>query len=590
MQRLALNPRLAVTASLLGCCALGILYLFAREARSPASQQRAASDSGPRTGTIESIDFSASTPRSLQLDSVRLPMTNLVSAAQVDSDHLAIVDYGNLYCLRISTNRVSVVGRPPDLRGLWNPTGLAVGNGRLYIANYKGNNIVEGVLDCVKADLRVTSVISSQDSISPENVAISSNGKFLVSANYDGDGVTAFLRGPNGWSQLWFAKDIGLAHGVAIIGDKVYATGLKDRKIYRLSLSSGRVIGSRGSQGPDPLKNQYLWPTGLLNYRGTLLLTDAHTGYVCSIRLDSLATDICFGGSKGGRSGFNMPYGLSLFNGNLLVVSTYSSRILELAPDFTSRRIRAGRDWYWIGSRPVNPDFQDDFLPPTRPFPDNSYALTCVMPLWLSRYTCSYAGLVTANGTFLRFPDAGSILPDLSYYYFVQSFLGNSADDAYFFSPQTSTALNVRLAGGVPYVFQEYLDDHFFGFEQRGSALVSPSHTVQKRDVIARFNRLKAALDAKRDANGVVRSDQYVVGLKKAISASGSALGQQFLDCYLGYLSGSTACDAISLRKLAISFAFDELSKPDTLLDRALIPCMLANAQCGPAVKAVLRD
>lgn len=595
MQRLSINLRLVIFASFAACCALGILYVFVHEARLRAfdERERAASDLEPRTGRPAKIDFSDSQPRSLQLPAFLSVMTNLVSAVQVDSDHLAMADYGNLYCLTASTNRVTVVDRPPDLLGLWNPTGLAASNGRIYIANHKGNNIIEGVLDCAQGTFRLASVISSRDLITPENVAISDNGNVLVSANYDGNGLTAFLRGPTGWRQLWFAKNIAFAHGVAIVGEKVYATGLKDSKVYRLSLLSGRVLGSRGSHGADPLRNQYLWPTGLLNYRGTLLLTDAHTGYVCSIHLDSLATDICFGGSSGGRAGFNMPYGLSSFNEQLLVVSTYSSRLLEIAPDFTRGRIRAGRDWYWTGSRPVNPMFlvgEAGLLPPTRPYPDNPYASTCLMPLWLSSYTCSYAGLATEKGNFLRFPESGSIFPDLSHYYYIQSFIGDSSEDIYFFSPQASTALNVRLVAGVPYVFQDYLDGDFLGFEQRGSALVSPSRTLQKRDVIARFTRLKAALDASRDANGVARSYQYMDGLKKAIGTSGSALGQKFLDCYLSYLSGRPACDAVSLRKFAISFAFDELSKPDTLLDRALIPCMLANAQCGPAVKAVLRD
>ena len=572
-----------------GGAAISSLYYGARERYIPASYRVSSSQ---RIGRIVSTDFTTSKPHVLLLPDGLSPTKPFVSAAQVDRDHLAIVDYSNLYCLHISTNRVTLVRRPFGLPGSWVPTGLAFSKGRLYVANYTGNNVIEGAVDCASGSMRVTAIVASADLISPENVAVNERGNVLVSANYDGNNVAAFSRGPTGWKPLWTAKNIGLAHGVAIIGKHVYATSLNDKKIFRLDLESGRQLSSRGSRGPDPSKNQYLWPTGLLNYKGRLVLTDAHTGYVCSIKPDSLETDICFGGYRGGQSGLNMPYGLSMLNNNLLIIATFSSRILEVVPDFAAGRIGARRDWYSSDAQRVNPHFLDNedlFATRIIPFRDNPYSSRCVMPLWLSSHTCAYNGIVSSKGKFLRFPDSGSILSS-SNYYFVQSFSGSDPDDFYYFSPQNPTILNVRFVKGVPYMFSLVLDRNYLGFDQRGPLLVSPVSTLKKSDIIAQFSQLRTKLDLARDANGVVRFGMYSLALRTAIDAKTSVPGRKFVDCYAAYASDSSACDAPRLRKFAISFALEELSKGSSLLDRALIPCMLSNAQCGTVIKNALRD
>ena len=109
------------------------------------------------------------------------PAVAFVSAAEIDRKHIALVDYSNLYCLDTETASVRVVPRPRALTGQWVPTGLAYRQNThaLYIANYRGDNIIEGSLDCSKGEFLMKSAISSPETVSPENVAISDDGKTL---------------------------------------------------------------------------------------------------------------------------------------------------------------------------------------------------------------------------------------------------------------------------------------------------------------------------------------------------------------------------------------------------------------------------
>src|SRR5262249_30258146 len=210
--------------------------------------------------------------------------------------YVALADYSNIYCLDTGSAAIRLIPRPQALHGAWVPTGIAYRKKahQLYIANYLANNIIEGTLDCAKGEFSVGSVISTPDTVSPENVAITDDGNTLISANYDGNSVTAFRRGATDWKALWTAK-VPLAHGLAIVGARVYATGLQYRRVSMIDLESGKILKQAGQLGADPERTDLMWPTGLTNFGGTLVLSDAHTGYVCSINSDTLLAETCFG-------------------------------------------------------------------------------------------------------------------------------------------------------------------------------------------------------------------------------------------------------------------------------------------------------
>lgn len=519
----------------------------------------------------------------------------LASVAPVDNRYLAVADYAHLFCFDTSNASIRSVGRPQNLKGIWQPTGVAYNAtlGRAYVANYAGNNIVELRLDCSTASAVVSNTISSSATISPENAALTDDGSMLASANYDGSTVAVF-RNINGvWSPAWTAS-VGNAHGVAIIGNMLYATSLHDRTITAFDLKSGATLRTVGSLGDDATKNQYMWPTGLANFNGTLLVTDAHTGYVCALDASTLATKSCFGGLGGGINLFNMPYGVAVRGNHVLVANAFSSQLLDISLDLTQQRASVMNNWYWTGSKPVNPDYAAyQGTPRAVAIATNPYSSACHMPPWLSSFTCAYAGLAS-NSQFLRFMTEASILPAPGEFYFIQSFQGHNSQDVYFFSPQSIAVINARVVNGVPYMLSRNYGA--FGLFDNGTALVSPSTSIQKTSIEATFDGLVSAIDAARTASGVILPQDaaplllpasstgadLATSLQASIGAVGSASGQVFLNAYLACTANS--CDANLVTQSAVAFFNEQSKRRDVLLDRELIPCMLANAKCMPAI------
>lgn len=83
--------------------------------------------------------------------------------------------------------------------------------------------------------------IKTSNTIGPENVYVTDDGKYLASANYDGSDVTLFeLTSFKQYKEIWNATEIGQAHGVTIKDSFVYATGLTERKVYKLDIRDGK--------------------------------------------------------------------------------------------------------------------------------------------------------------------------------------------------------------------------------------------------------------------------------------------------------------------------------------------------------------
>jgi DNA-binding beta-propeller fold protein YncE len=556
-------------------------------------------------GSVVDIDYQSAAVREMALALGQPSSDTLVSAASIDSRYIAFVDYNNLYCLDTRSASVRVVAHPQSLAGRWEPTGIAYHepSKTLYLANYRGNNILEGSLDCAEGTFAIASVISSPETISPENVAISSDGGTLVSANYDGSSLTAFRFHSQGWTPLW-TKRVPLAHGVAIIDEHAYATSLGDRTISRFDLQTGKREALAGQLGADPVQTDLMWPTGLTDVKGQLILTDAHSGYVCSIDKATLRAQTCFGGNGPGPGKFNMPYGIAPRGNNLLIASTFSSRLVEADVDFATGRLRILRDWYWTGNRKLNLPYFDSAtaqMTRTPAYACDPYSSACQMPAWLPGYTCAYRGLATENQSkFLRFPTGDSILEASNgdEYYFIDSFAGRSDQDSYFFSPQLADVLNLRLVDDVPYAFNRPTGAR--GLQARGDDLVSPTLSVPKDQVRSEFDQVFASFVTKRNGSGVVpladaapllMPGQDAVArlrarLAESIKASNSAAGARFLAEYANCTANR--CDGERLRQSALAFASEQLKEKRVLVDRVIVPCMLADAKCGTVILRAL--
>lgn len=225
------------------------------------------------------------------------------------------------------------ISAPESNGNRWAPTGLAYDKSSklLYVANYRANNILYFAIDVATYSLSLKGVISSASTISPENVALSSDGRYLVSANYDGNSITAFHRDHNGrWREAWVVKT-RLGHGVAVCGSTVFATSLGDRKLMEIGLFDGKVRRSIGGLGWDPGKPEFLWPTAVAALdEGRLAVADAHTGRITILQSDTLQVETWFGANGPGWQFMNMPYAVVNDAGQILIMSVFQRRMIAI--------------------------------------------------------------------------------------------------------------------------------------------------------------------------------------------------------------------------------------------------------------------
>ena len=260
-----------------------------------------------------------------------------VTAAAINQNQIALADYRHLYCLQRDLGHLSVVdpfldGRRPPV---WEPTGLAYDPVRkhLFVANYHGNQVYEGLIDCETRRFVVVGAVASSETISPENVALSDDGATVAVANYDAGTVVVFRRmGKDKWTPLW-SQRVPLAHGIAIFGGAAYATGLQDGTLTRFDLETGRILLRVGKKGWNPRRNEMLWPTALAVHDQRLLLSDAHTGLVCQLDSEQLRPEWCLGGNGPSPKHFNAPYGVASLGVDIVVVSTFQGRVLVIRPE-----------------------------------------------------------------------------------------------------------------------------------------------------------------------------------------------------------------------------------------------------------------
>ena len=289
--------------------------------------------------TLTNLDFSTVQHKPIKRKD-KSNLINLVSIAPLGKDLFIIPTYSRLWCFNRETGNICVLS--PDFsnsafRGgntTYVPTGVATdSNGDVYLANYKGNNILKGKVDLAVKKIIFTHSYSSPQTGGPENVAIDSARDFLVSANYDAGTVTAF-RISDG-TQLW-STPVGQAHGIAIKGGHVYATSLMERKIIELDFNTGKQLQAIGGIGWQP--NKYLWPTSIAVMKnGDLIVADAHTGYVYILDADTLRVKTYFGGNGPTLKLFNYPYAAIPVGDEIIVLSALRVHILFLDSDLKIR-------------------------------------------------------------------------------------------------------------------------------------------------------------------------------------------------------------------------------------------------------------
>lgn len=251
-----------------------------------------------------------------------------------DDNRYFLADYGNVFLLDIRNGDLKYM-IPPNLEGcssqIWDATGIyyCPKSEKLFIANYYGNNIIVCKVDNER--LNFLQEIYSKNTVAPEDVYYADN--ILVCANYHGDSATAFDLSSEMPREIWSTPGKG-GHSVCIIDGKVYFTALYERKLYELDLKTGKVLRSIGKQSWNRKNAGFLWPTAVNPYdENHIIVSDAHTGYISIINIDTLKIERSFGDNGPTYKYLNMPYCTIHHNGKLLTVSTFQSRILVTRPE-----------------------------------------------------------------------------------------------------------------------------------------------------------------------------------------------------------------------------------------------------------------
>ena len=220
-------------------------------------------------------------------------------------------------------NEIRLDGKEKE--ALWNVTGVFYDKktDRLYVANYKGHNILVCDIsydnDVINLDL--VGEYSFDGMESPENIYVKDN--IIAVADYDGNAL--WIMDVNG--NLINKADVALAHGVAISDDFIFVTSLMDRKIYKYSYSGELLdeVGHEGYEGVD----SFMWPTGLDVTGEDLIVSDAHTGriYLYDYNLNYVSS---VGGIGPSDNALHFPYCANYFNHSIYIADCFNTRIVVL--------------------------------------------------------------------------------------------------------------------------------------------------------------------------------------------------------------------------------------------------------------------
>nr|VFK39501.1 MAG: hypothetical protein BECKSD772F_GA0070984_10417 [Candidatus Kentron sp. SD]VFK44535.1 MAG: hypothetical protein BECKSD772E_GA0070983_10397 [Candidatus Kentron sp. SD] len=538
---------------------------------------------------------------------------NHVSIAQVDGHIFITANYTNLFLLDLENHEGCVLtpdslhneildrkvlgtieerrNAPKPSKGtVYNPTGVHVDEeGDLYVANYKGNNILKGRIDVKGCKVAFFKSYRSRETGGPENVFVDRDKDVLVSANYDAGTVTAF-RVSTG-TQIWSAR-VRQAHGVAIKGNKVYATGLRERKVHELDLADGRHLRAAGSLGWNPSRNEFLWPTAVYPFgENELVIADPQTGFISFMDQESLHVKRYTGGNGPGHYRFNYPYAAVPTQKGLLVMSSQRGEILELnrSAKEVSRRFRL-RDSIWSDLPESLPDFGDGW---------RGY-INAEGPKLLinnNRYRLGFAQLhPLLPGPVFRVPNTGTLYNTGAYIYLLQG--GQVGDDfAYFFSSSSGSLIGIYSRPGKPTILlkeriplDSWLVGHQLKLSDGSSRNESDLRSASRQKALPYFDEIEThdwtsqkslfRMGHFSDSIRKIGFDKFIEYLDAVfVSPEGRAFKLAYDRC------SPEHCDTAALKSAAKSYYFEALGRSYVNLDEYLLVGMLSGITPAEAVR-----
>jgi len=413
-----------------------------------------------RTGFIAITGGENSVSRKLMIkgDVPVHDMSNYVSMTDIGGGRFAISNYENIFIFDRRDGAVCAVsimddnekmrqikmvnGFPFSSESVINPTGVYfAGNNKLYVANYKINNILEGVVDAEGCGFTVEHEYASPSSLGPENVWVDEGSNLLLSANYDAGTVTAF--DIDSKHEVWVAN-VPQAHGVTASNGMVYATGLTERKIYKINISTGEIVQKRGGLGWGPMNSEFMWPTSIYPFSGTeMIVADAQSGFISIVSSENLDTIRYTGGNGPSENLFNYPYAAIPFGNDIAIMQSQRKEVL-----FISRKeFSISERFYFLENK--WPEQRADSLIFGRGWEGYQDFSGNNVRILDDFYRLGFGGLHALTGRrILKMPDVGTLFNDSAYVYFLQAH--NSEDLSVLWSSGSRSAYGVaRMRDGL---------------------------------------------------------------------------------------------------------------------------------------------
>jgi|GEM_PF-3416513 len=522
-------------------------------------------------------------------------MDNYVSITDIGEGRFAISNYKNIFIFDRADSLVCVVsvlydsaiknqvkaahGFPFDSNSGVNPTGVFFAkNNKLYVANYKINNILEGSLDVGRCEFHVEHEYSSPSSLGPENVWVDENSNLLFSANYDAGTVAAFNVDTK--QEVWVA-DVPQAHGVSVSNGKVYATGLTERKIYKINISNGEIIQEKGGLGWRPMNSEFMWPTSIHPFSSDeMIVADAQSGFISIVDAESLDTIYYTGGNGPSGNLFNYPYAATRFGDEIAVMQSQRKGIA-----FVSRKdFRVSENFYFMENKwPEQPVEELVFGKEWEGYQDFSGNNVKVMG---DIYRLGFGNLHAMNGRHvMKMPDVGTLFNDSAYVYFLQA---HHDDDLSLLLSSSSKALYgvVRMRDGINVLVPKQIsvDSWLVGGGVISEGGVRVDLDDLSRDIIGTANQYHASLlahgwiDGRKLYELLEFSDYgyttYEFFLERLKNVFSSPEGRRFAMTYAA-CSDADVCDLHELRDAARKYYLETRYLPYRQLDEYLLVGML---------------
>lgn len=447
------------------------------------------------------LDFSLNMNKIVVED--KYDMRNFVSIAPLNESLILLANYKELFIFNKKTRSIQILSAiwhfNPQVNMLgerkYNPTGVCLGkNGTVYVANYKGDNILFGKIDIKKRIFNIYGEFYSINTRGPENLSLNAENSILVSANYDAGTVVAFDL-PSG-RELW-STVIGQAHGVCIYGDKVYVTGLVERKIYELDLQSGNILRSVGKLGWNPGNNEFLWPTSVsVMKNGNLIIADAHTGYISIMDHATMQVSRYFGGNGPSLRFLAYPYVAIAYDRDVVISNARRNHFIFLDSD----------------CKQVVASFTDD----TRRWPEIAYTQKepfgnewdgyvnrwgATYSLFGKKVNLGYGKLKSSDGKEYILRNYNIVGQQEAHFYFLQGIKGY--DYNLFFSPSSSTLIYLSHDDkGLPFLWIEnFLTPDSWNINGN---IVSKNEIVAKDAIVKKIKKKEIAYLRLLKKNGFV--------------------------------------------------------------------------------------